>query len=198
MFALVIAGVIHALSYLQNTGKLPQPFFINANDTLMDWINPTYWAHNRGAYYAYESVYPPLSFVFLRFFSIPSCYRFDNIADRDCDWLAPVVLLTFYAFAIAAVFGVYWKRDRKTAILRAVAIVLGTPMLYAVERGNLIVVCFLFFVLAEGRLLKSRIVKTISSALMINFKPYLILTLAAHMIKRRWRWVEAVAIWGLL
>jgi hypothetical protein len=71
-------------------------------------------------------------------------------------------------------------------------------MLYALERGNLIVVCFLFFVLAEGRLLRSRLVKTVCSALMINFKPYLVLTLAAHLIKRRWRWVEAVTIWGLV
>jgi hypothetical protein len=198
MFALVIFGGIHTLSYLNNTGKLPQPFFINANDTLMDWINPAYWAHNRGAYFAYESVYPPLSFVFLKFFSFPSCYRFDNIADRDCDWLAPIVLLTFYAFAVVAVFGVYWKRDRRTAIPRTCAIVVGLPMLYALERGNLIVVCFLFFVLAEGRLLRSRLLKAVSSALMINFKPYLLLTLAAHLIKRRWRWVEAVTIWGLV
>jgi hypothetical protein len=198
MFGIIIWGVIHSALYLNENGALPQPFFMVPNDTLMDWISPTYWANNKGAYFAFQSVYPPLSFVFLKVFSIHSCYPYDGVSGRDCDWLAPVVLFTSYAFAVVAVFGVYWKRDRRTAIVRSGAIALGLPMLFALERGNLIVVCFLFFVLAEGRLLRSRLAKAVSSALMINFKPYLLLTLVPHLIKRRWRWVETVTVSGLV
>ncbi len=197
LLAAIAYSVIYSLHFLSVDGRLPQPYFHGANDTLMDWINVTYWSHNPGAYYAFLSVYPPISFDFLRLFSRASCYRFDNLYARDCDWLAPATLLTFYMLGAVAVYLVLRKHDRRTALVRAAAMTIGLPMLYALERGNLVVVGFLFFVLGQGRLLRSAWLRWICLAVSINFKPYLVAALLAQVVRRRWRWVEGAALIGM-
>jgi hypothetical protein len=72
------------------------------------------------------------------------------------------------------------------------------PMLFAWERGNLIVPCFTFFVLGHGRLLKSAWARWLCVAASINFKPYLVLALAGQVFRTRWRWMEGVAVTTVL
>jgi len=67
-------------------------------------------------------------------------------------------------------------------------------MLYTLERGNLIIPCFTFFVLGNGRVLRSAKMKWLSLAAAINFKPYIVIVLVAHLVRRRWRWVEGCTL----
>ena len=50
---------------------------------------------------------------------------------------------------------------------------LGLPMLYALERGNLLILCFTCFVLGYGDLLRQRWLRCLALASAMNFKPYL-------------------------
>ena len=195
---LVVSGIVYTVWFLVAKGYLPQPFFYGSQSLFTDWTASVYYAVNPGAYTAFYSVYPPLSFDFLRLFSIHSCYRYDDIfASRECDWLSTVTLLSFYAITFPIVYFSYRVTDKRTAVMRTVAICLGLPIVYALERGNLIGPCFVAFALGEGRLLKSARWKWVSLATAINFKPYLILSLAGPLLRRRWRWLEGCAVAGL-
>jgi len=191
---MVIYSLINVILFFKDQGFLPPPFFRSPNDTLMDWYNVAYWSNNPGAYYSYMSVYPPISFDFLRLFAIHSCYRFDSGFSRDCDWVGRVVLCSFYLLGTVLVYQVYRKRDPRTALMRAITIALGLPMLFALERGQLVIVCFVFFVLGQGRLLRSAWARWLCLAIAINFKPYLIATLLPQALRRRWRWLEGAVL----
>jgi hypothetical protein len=192
---MVVAGVVHTISFFARWGYLPQPFLYDVNNTFMDWINTAYWAHHPGAYEVWHSVYPPLSFVFLKVFSRGRCYVDDvSIASASCDWIAQAAILTIYVLNLFIIYRCYRLADRRTAILRTVALSLSLPMLFSVERGNMIVLCLTFFMLGHGRLLKSAWLRWLSIGATINFKPYLVFAVIPYLARRRWRWLEGSAI----
>jgi len=190
----VLLGVINVIDRFIVDGKLPQPFIFDINDTFMDWFNTAYWAHNRGAFDVWHTVYPPLAFVFLRLFGIGTCYRSDAIAARDCDWIGIVTILVSYCLCALVAYLAFRRRDRRTAIIRGLAFALGLPLLFTLERGNLILVAFIFFALAHGELLTSRLVRAFAVAISINFKPYLLLPALASAFRRDWRKLELAGI----
>jgi hypothetical protein len=57
-------------------------------------------------------------------------------------------------------------------------------MLYALERGNLLIPCFTCFVLAFGDLLRSRSARWLAMALAMNFKPYLVFSVLPFVARR--------------
>jgi len=194
----VVVGLLYAVLFVLVEGYLPLPYFYGSQSLFTDWTVSAYFADNRGEYETFATVYPPLSFVFLRILSIHSCYNsYDIFASRDCDWIVEVALGVFYVLNAIFVFLAYRRNDPSTAIPRTIAIALGLPGLYAFERGNLIIPCFTFFVLGNSRILQSARLKWICSALAINFKPYLIMALAGPLVRRRWRWFEGCALAGL-
>ena len=196
--ALIIGGIVYCGWHLAVNGYLPQPFFYEPLDTYADWFNTAFWSRDNGTYDVWKTLYPPLSFVFLRVFGIDRCYperrSWDpsaGLAARDCDWLG---LATLYAIFIINIFLVYiaFRRiDRRTAIPRTIAVALGFPMLDALERGNLVLVSFTCLLLAFAPLLKSARGKWVAIGLAINFKVYLIAALVPLLAKRRWRFVES-------
>ena len=192
--ALVVGGIVWVFLFFLSNGYLPTPFFDDTNDTFMDWYNSAYWVYKPGAYDIWGSVYPPLTFLFLRLFSVPSCYVDSELIARNCDHQGVIVLLIFSVINIIILYVIYQKINPKTALPRAIALGLGLPMLFAVERGNLIVPCFTFFILGHGRLLKSAWAKWLCLAASINFKPYLIITVLGIFLRRRWRWAEGCTV----
>jgi hypothetical protein len=175
-------------------GYLPDPFLHAKSDTFMDWYNPAYWANNRGTYSIWRSIYPPFSFVFVRLFSRAVCY--DSIESvRECDPTGIVVItaLTVVNFVLALL--IFRKVDRDTALPRAIAVGLGFPVIFAWERGNLNVPCFTAYLLGFGNLVKSARLRTLCTAISLNFKPYLILALMGRFVKREWARLEWCALW---
>ena len=191
---LIVIGVIQVIVFFTKNGYLPPPFFDDTTDTFMDWYNTAYWVYKPGAYDEWGSVYPPFSFVFLRFFSNPSCYAWNGAAARQCDQLGIFAISGFFLLNFVLLYKIFQKDVAGTAIPRAIALGLGLPMLYSWERGNLIVPCFTFFILGHGRLLKAGWVRWLCVAASINFKPYLVLALAGRVLRRRWRWLEGCAV----
>lgn len=190
----VLASFGWTLKFFLDFGYLPQPFIFDTNDTHMDWFNTAYWANNSGIYDVWRSIYPPLSFAFLDVTSLPGCYLHSPFHARDCDWLARATIYIFYAIDVLLAWVCFRRLDRATAPMRTIAIALGLPLLFTVERGNLILVAFAFFMIAHGPVTASKPWRSFAAAVTINFKPYLVLPMLAHAVKRDWRPLELAGI----
>lgn len=194
LLVLVLGSFVSMVRTFLDSGYLPQPFIWDPQDTFMDWFNSAYWANHWGAYSVWRSIYPPLSFFVLRLFSISSCYVTSPFAARDCDWLSITAILASYAAAIGVSYAALRRNDPRTAIMRTLAIAFGYRSLYALERGQLLILCYIAMVIAFGFFAASRPVRAIAAGLMINFKPYMLVATLAWAIRRDWRQLELAAI----
>jgi hypothetical protein len=196
LVCIVLAGIVYTVGFLLIDGYLPPPYFYGGQSVLTDWTVTAYFSNNNGAYTAFGSVYPPLSFVFLRLFSVHECYRhYDDIfAARECDWLAPATILVFFVINIPVAYRAFHVLDPRTAWMRTIAVCLGLPSVYALERGNLIIPCLTFFMIGNSRAFRSSPLKWLGQAVAANFKPYLVLALAGPFMRGRWRFVEGSVI----
>lgn len=187
---------VYNMWHLYARGYLPQPFFYESSDTWMDWFNVSWWAHDRGIYDSWASIYPPVSFVVTRALGLPSCYKqlSAGLEVRTCDWLGIVAIHAFYVMDIVIAALAFAKLDKRTAFPRSFALTAGMPLLYGLERGNLILLAFACTILAIGPLLRSARLRWLSLAVAINLKVYLIVALVAQLLRRRWRWFEGGAI----
>lgn len=190
----VVASVVQTAASFASTGYLTQPFVFDTNDTFMDWFNTAFWANRPGAFEVWRTIYPPLSFAFLDLFSLPGCYVQSPFHARDCDWLARTVIYGFYVLTVVMVSIAFWRNERRTAVPRSIAFALGLPLLFTLERGNLILVALPFFIIAYGQITTSERLKALSIAATINFKPYLILPALALAVHRKWRPLELAGI----
>ena len=180
-------------------GYLPQPIYYKPDDSLMDLYSTAYWANTAGAYALWHAIYPPLSFAFLKVFSAPQCFRVDGFGGRGCDWTPAATLGAFYLLNIVLVFYSLRIVDRRTAIPRTVVLAAGLPMLYALERGNLLIPAFTGYVLGFGGLIAGTRARAVAMAWAINFKPYLLIAAIGRFARRDWRWFLRVgaAVAGL-
>jgi hypothetical protein len=191
----VVAGLLWAMIFLARNGFLPHPFFYEPSDTFMDWYNTAFWAYDRGRYDSWGSVYPPLSFAILRMFSFSTCYQgAEGVTSRECDWLGIIVIHAVFFLNAILIARTFLKIDRRTALPRSIALSIGLPMVFALERGNLLLLTFTCVLLGYGPLLKSARLRWLAVGLAINFKFYLIASLFPQLLKRRWRWFEGAAI----
>jgi hypothetical protein len=192
---IIFVCLIYVLWWAWVFGYLPQPFFYQPDDTYMDWFNTAYWARQAGAYDSWLTIYPPISFVALRLMGLDRCYVDPNGPElRDCDWVGLVAIHVIFLLNIFLLARTYAKIDKKTALARSFALGAGLPMLYAVERGNLLILCFTCVVLGFGPLLKSARLRWLFVGLAVNFKVYLVAILAAQLIRRRWFWFEGAVV----
>lgn len=207
LLLLVLASFASLVRTFFVTGYLPQPFIWDPQDTFMDWFNTAYWANHWGAYSVWRSIYPPLSFIVLRLFSISSCYATSPFAARDCDWLSITAILASYVAAIGVSYLALRRNDPRTAVMRTLALAFGYRTLYALERGQLLLMCYVAMVIALGFFATSRPVHAIAAGLMINFKPYMLVATVGWAIRREWRQLELAAFatvliylatWGLM
>jgi len=195
--ALILAGLAYCAWFLIINGYLPQPFFYEPFDTYADWFNTAFWARDKGTYDVWKTIYPPLSFVFIRIFGIDHCYPerrpFDpsaGLAARDCDWLGLGTLYAIFFINLVLIWITFRRIDRRTAIPRTIAVGLGLPMADGLERGNLVLVSFACLLLAFAPILKRARSRWVAIGLAINFKVYLVAALVPLLAKRRWLWVE--------
>lgn len=194
----IALGLAYALTHLWLYGYLPTPFFYEPLDTWMDWFNTAQFAHRPGAYDLWGTIYPPLSFIVLKFTTYGQCYTSNFYEPRDCDYYGIATLHIFYLVNIVLTAKTLIKIDRSTALPRAFALTAGLPMVFALERGNIILLCYTCLLLAYGPLLRSARWRWFFAACAINFKIYLIGTLFAQLLQRRWRWFEGAMLATIL
>lgn len=191
----VLVAVIYSLWFLRQFGYLPQPFFYDYDDTYMDWFNPAYWSHQPGTYDTYLTIYPPLSYVILKFITWGPCYvDAEGGSSRDCDVYGAVSLHLIWIACVILTAMTMRKVDRRIWMPRAFALAFGLPMLWGLERGNLILLAYIFVMLAYGPLIRSARLRWIFAGLAVNLKVYLIGTVFAQLLQRRWRWFEGALL----
>ncbi len=202
---LIVLSIAYTTWHLFTWKYLPPPFFYEPDDIYGDWFNTAFWARNPGSFDTWTTLYPPLSFVLLRFLGIDSCYidgkAFETspgLAARSCDWLGVTAIWGFWALSVVLVFLALRRIDRRTAIPRTICVGLGWPFLNAIERGNLVLIAFPCFVLATMPLLKSARLRWLFAAMSINLKVYLVAPFLVQLVRRRWRWVEGVLLATIL
>lgn len=191
---IMLCGLIDLARTFASLGYLPAPFVFDVGDTFMDWFNTAYWSHNRSAYDVWNTIYAPLSFVVTSIFGDPRCYANAPYDARDCD-VAGIVFILVMFICCAVVTGIaLYRRDPSTAVFRTFALALGGPMLFALERGNLIMIAYFLFVLIYGDFFKSRAKFAIAFGAMINMKSYLLFPVISVIVKRDWRTLELCGI----
>lgn len=190
----LLAGLALLIRNFIVIGYLPAPFVFDIGDTFMDWFNTAYWAHNPGAYSVWRTIYMPLSFVITGSLGNPRCYDDAPYDARECDGFGIVVILVTYVACIVVTAIAFKRRDPSTALLRTIGVAVGGPLLFALERGNLIMLAYLVFVLLYGELLKSKASIAFASAFLINLKIYMLFPILMFAIKRKWRTLELCGI----
>lgn len=203
--AIIVAGIIYCVIFAFLNRYLPPPFFFEPNDTFADWFNPAFWSRQEGAYDTWKTIYPPLTFVILRLFSIDRCYpelrQYEGsagLAARDCDWLGLVMLALIFAVNVVLTWKTFRKIDPRTAPMRTICVAMGVPMLITLERGNLLLLAFTCTLLAFGPLVGSARLRWLFVGIAINLKIYLIAAVIPLLLKRRWLWVECALITSAL
>ena len=192
---IITAGIAYCLTFLWYYGYLPQPYFYEPSGTFMDFFAPSTFAHTGGAYDAFQTIYPPLSFVILKYLSWGPCYEFNASEEaRTCDVYGVGSLVVIYLIDFYLIARTFWKIDKRTAAPRAFALGAGLSMTYALERGNVLLFCFACLILAYGPLVRSARLRWFFAGCAINFKVYLIGTIFAQLLKRRWLWFEGAMI----
>jgi hypothetical protein len=182
-----IAGCIYFwLSFTEN-GYLPSPFVYDKADTFMDFFNPMYWADEPGRYTDWDSVYPPLNFLFLkgaRWLLFGQVHESDAFTLRDS--AKPLIPYIVAAFAAAPLFVFRYDLWRgftsAQKSLLFITFLLSPPMLFSIERGNLIIFALGFLALALAR---PGWMRTLAIGMLINIKPYFALYLVAFAISQR-------------
>lgn len=184
------AGIIYYLYFLKKYGYLPPPFFYLPSDSFMDLFNPMYWTFEDGRYTEWKSVYPPLNFIILKSLN----YIFGGTVASHSSIMRQDSSLLILGFCLIHLFipvlilrtNCWIKFSTSEKILVYIAIIFSSPMLFVVERGNLIVFCPLLLAFA---LSNKGLTRCILFAFLVNIKPYFVLLTFIYVIRRRWKWL---------
>lgn len=193
---LILVAIVAAR--LLNQGLLPAPFYDWPNASLMDLHSTAWWAHHHGAYESWRAIYPPFSFVLLDLATLRRCYIASPEAGRACDWLSQAALLGTFVANLWLLWLSYRRVEPASAPARAFIVGAGLPMLYALERGNLLIPCFTAFLLGAGPLLARPIARWAALAVAVNLKPYLLVVIAPAAARRDLRWLVGFGAVGLV
>ena len=171
------AGALYYAIFFSDHGYLPNPFFFEKSDTFMDLFHAMFWANNDGRYTEWASVYPPLNFILLQII----CWVFleganfqDAFALRDASSSIAVFFVCMYLITpIFVLRTTLWKDfSIKDKILLYLGIVLSIPMLFALERGNLIIFALIFFSYIYCYILKSNALRVIKQSMQFLYTHY--------------------------
>jgi hypothetical protein len=184
---LQLAGCIYFWLSFSENGYLPSPFIYDKADTFMDFFHSMYWADEPGRYSDWGSVYPPINFLFLkgaRWLLFGHVQESDAFALRDS--AKPLLPYIVAAFAAACLFVFRYDLWRGfTTAQKALfffVFVLSPPVLFTIERGNLIILAPVLLALA---LAASGWKRAFAIGMLINIKPYFVLYLVALAISQR-------------
>lgn len=199
--ALQLLAAIYFYHRLRTTGYLPSPFVYDKTDTFMDLYNTMYWAGMPGRYSIWGSVYPPLAFLVLdalRALFVPTFPFSGPHALRAGSPSLQIALCAAYLLLPALALSLRAWRDfrRSERVLMYFAAITSLPFLFALERGNLILLAPpLLVLLADDR----PALRIVALALLINLKPYFAVLFLAYAARQWWdELVMAVMVTGLL
>jgi len=142
----------------------------------MDLFNPMSWVDRDARYTSWNSVYPPLNFLLLDILKILSgisVYENDPYTLRSQTLLPQLLFCFFYLLSPIVILSMryYAGFTTTTKLLIYIIFITGIPALFALERGNLILIALPFVALSLSLRPSARI---IAFAVLVNLKPYFI------------------------
>lgn len=178
LFFINAFSFIFKLFFFESYGYLDNSFFFVKSDTFMDFYNTAFWSFDDGVFYEWKSVYTPFSLLIPKFILQSSCIgEISPFSMRACDNGQSIIYIVF-----AVVFGLliisqalYIKGDYSSLILSALFflfVLLSNPVLFLIERGNII--SFAFLSLSLFFLFKDTLFKLLFLLIAVLIKQYLI------------------------
>lgn len=166
---------------------LPAPFVWNKQDSFMDFYNPLYWVIKDGFYTTFNSVYPALNYYILKIFSLglSSYVVLDPYDFRTANSNLSIFLVLLYLLIIFVVtrLGEWRKLADANSVLSYWICAASVPVLFALERGNLIFIALLFLALYLH--VNGSWAKAFYLALLINMKPYFLILMIQYINRHR-------------
>ncbi len=186
LLAINLISIIYYILYFIKLNHTPAPFIYDKNDTFMDFFNTLYWAYDTTRYETWQSIYPPLNFLFLKFvnfiisggiYSEPFDIRHNN---PGLIWF---ILISFFLVPIFTLKSYDWL-NIKEKICVFFIFISSAPFLFTLERGNLIIyalpLLYLFFI-------NINISRAFSLSLLINIKPYFGVFLIPPLLRKKYQ-----------
>lgn len=169
-------------------GYLPAPFLYDKSDTFMDLFNTLHWAYDDGRYTDWGSVYPPLNFLILKLLNVVFIGK-EYDAPEFMRENSPLVIVGFcliYLLAPAILLKTRLWHDFKKSekLIIYFSLVLSAPMLFALERGNMIVITPVLLAFALSTI---GIKRYIFIAILINIKAYFAILLIYYIARKNWK-----------
>jgi len=200
LLSINIIFVIYIINFLFQNEYLPSPFIYDKNDTFMDFFNPLYWAYSESKYTIWNSVYPPLSFIILKFINMlsGSVLAEDPFLLREVSSNIKYMIFLIYLLSPALVIYNYRKEDfsLKKKLIIYFIFISSIPFLFTLERGNLII---LSLPLLSVLFLKGNdMLKILCISLLINLKPYFILLIIPYFLHKKWKILVKIPFFSLL
>jgi len=183
-----LLGIIYYSVFFTIYGCLPEPFLYDKSDTFMDFYNPLYWTFEPSRYETWKSIYPPLNFLILKIFTFVISDEFQFTAKSIREKYGQIILIFFIFYLILPLI-LFKSKDwsifsYKDKFLLYFVVIFSTPMLFALERGNLILITLplLSLVFCE-----SKLIRIVSIAILVNIKPYLWLFSFFYIVRKKWK-----------
>jgi hypothetical protein len=159
------------LNYLE-LNYLGAPFFYINNDTFMDFFNTNWHSQRLGkAFTEWYSIYSPLNLYISAHMVGGSCEGLESSVQlRACDFdryiLISGVGYTLFIFLLFLI----QLRERKLSLLMII-MPISFPILYAIERGNYIILAAIMT--SVGLLINNKTLKNINYIIISNIKIYI-------------------------
>lgn len=192
-----LAFLLYTLLHLYRYGYLPPPFFYDVSDTFMDFFNVNFWSYADAPYEDWHAIYPIFTFFLGQLITPQQCQNVSGPHDlRECGG-SSIWIIIVGAVIGALLCGQLAERHFQTKhrfivfTIATLISIMSLPLLFAIERGNYIVLAFACLAAAElsGQNWKG----AFWLAIAINFKPYIAILWFIPLIKRRYDYlIESV------
>lgn len=170
---LSVSSLYYFYLFYEKNSFLPAPFLMDRYDTFMDFYNVNWWA-NRGDFYSmWRGFYSPLNIYIANLINDPLCVNsITSIRYRICnpDLYYPFgIICTAISFTALLIY----SRKNLISIILVLIFSVSMPYLFAIERGNYIILCFM--ILCISMLINNALIYTIIYAILVNIKFYIFL-----------------------
>ena len=181
-------------------------------DQFMDFLNSIRDNNQTNVYYTRGSIYPPLAVIFFRLIAtlLSSDIPETKFADRYSLLYDHRTMLIFVLFVVLSLVAIdkmidYRMRDAKIpffARLSAFCLVIAYPVLYCIERGNIVILCvvtsmfFFFFRDSENKVIRE--LSYISLAISAGLKFYPAIFGLILIIEKKYKDAARLILYGIL
>jgi hypothetical protein len=176
IFIISLINFLFYLIFFLKKGYLPSPFVLDKSNSFMDFYYPLYWVLKAEFYTTYQSVYPPLNYFLLKFFSYFPFLNIDLNGPyqlRSANFYFTLVYIIIFSIILFLTINIsLWKTvfTFKQRIIVFLTLFLSAPFLFLIERGNIIIFALFFFSLYIYS--SNLIFRSFYLALLTNIKPY--------------------------